>query len=127
MPNILCGKLFPAEYMAEVGSTPGAENFRAAVAGIGKPPNRSRNFVVEGRPAAAGVKFVIGPVERRAAIAARVNSALKRIGIAAGERTLRAVVQDHLLFFDRQGTIGGLDVFHCNYSSSKERQQDQTA
>ena len=82
--------------------------------GVALPTHRPRQLVVEAGPAAAGVEFVLGTVERRTALATAVESLLVEIVIGAAEGSFGPLLHDH-------ATLLGCQWFHilCIYRGRK--------
>ena len=62
MSRILFGKPFSKEDVPEMSPAGRAQNLCSATIRIRQPSHRTRNFVIEARPAAATMKLAIGTI-----------------------------------------------------------------
>lgn len=102
MAGVLLSEALASENMAEMSSTVVAQNFNPASVGIRFTTHGARDFIVESRPAAAGVEFVLRAVEWRFAAAADVGTFGKVLVVLAGEGIFRAFVHDDVLLLWRE-------------------------
>ena len=99
MPGIFCGESFPFKYVPQVTTTGVAKDFDATAIGVGYLFDCTGNFVVETRPAATGIEFVLRAVQGRIALAAKISTRSFKIVIFARKRPFGAFFQDDVGFF----------------------------
>ncbi len=93
------GVAFAFEDVPQVPAAGRAGDLGAPAVRVAGADHRAGDLLVEAGPAAAGVEFAGGSVERRAALPALVGALLECVLIFADEGHLGALVEDHALFF----------------------------
>jgi hypothetical protein len=91
--------------MAQMPATVGTEDFGTATIRIDLAANGALDFVIEAGPAAVRGKLVLGAVQRRATLPARIHSGLEVFVIAAGKGALGPLFEDDVLFFRGQFSV----------------------
>jgi len=103
MPRVARGQPLSLEHVAKMASATSALDFDPLSVRVGHAFHRPGALLVERGPTAVGVELVVGPVERRAALPARIRSGSEEPVILPGERHLGALVEDHAGFGAREG------------------------
>jgi hypothetical protein len=88
--------------MTQVAITLTAEDFDPVAIGVDFPTNRAGYFIVEGRPAAVGLKLVFRAIQRLITLATNVNAGIKVIVVFSGKRPFSAFLENDPRFFRRQ-------------------------
>lgn len=110
MAGVLGGKMFSFKNVTQMRPAGGAEDLRASAVGIGLPPYRARHGVVEARPAAPRIEFVLGMVQRRAAASAEIGTGFRQVPVRSGKRRLGAFGDNDMSFrFSKM-----LHIISCN-------------
>ena len=81
--------------MTQMRAAGGAGYFRPQAVRIGRMPDRALDLLIKRRPAATGIKFIIGEIKRRFTTAADVDPRLKQIIVLARKRRLRAFTDNY--------------------------------
>jgi hypothetical protein len=98
MPGVLIREPLSQENMTKMTSAGGTHNLRPVSIGIGNPLYSTRNFIIEGRPSAMGVEFIIGTVKWGIATLANIRSFSFEIFILSGERGFGSFIKDYTFF-----------------------------
>ena len=91
--------------MTQMGAAVVAQYFRAPPVGIGLSSDRIGNFIIETRPSATGVKFVVGFVEGCVASLAYIIPFGFVIMVNPGEGPLCSLVDDNPFLFRGEGIV----------------------
>ncbi len=102
----------PLEDMAEVAAAARALDLHPFPVRVGDATHRPRDLLVEGRPTAVGVEFVVRPIERSPALSALVRSGPEVRLVLAGERGLGSLVEYHALLGARKRSQSWSRVGH---------------
>ncbi len=106
MAGIFRREAFAGEHMPEMRVTIGAYDFDPPAISIGNPFYRTGDFIVEARPAAMGIKFRIGRIQRGIAAPAHVESLLLVMQVLSRPGKFGAFVNDDPFFFWAQWVPG---------------------
>jgi hypothetical protein len=87
------------EYVPQVRSALCALDLNAHAVGIGESSDASRDLLVETWPAAPGIEFAFGPIERRPAALALVRPRRLDVLVLPGEWRFGALPNDNALLF----------------------------
>ena len=104
MPHIFFRHTLAFEHVAQMAATIGANDFHPfhAERMVGLADDSARDFIVERRPAAAGIELVGRAVQGRIAAPADVGTRSLVVPVFAGKRPFSAFVGNDLFFFGRQ-------------------------
>jgi hypothetical protein len=106
VPGVAGREPLPLEDVPEMTAAPRALNLYALAICVGKPPDRPRNLLVEGRPSAVGIELVFRPVQRGPAPLALVRPGSELTVILTGKWGFGALVEDYSFLGSREGTKG---------------------
>ena len=106
MASIFGGQELSDENVSEMPLAIRANDFSSLSVGVGMPGHGSGQFIVETRPAAAAVEFLIAGVERIVALSAEVGALGFVVLIFACASVFGALEQDHSFLIFGQRVIG---------------------
>jgi hypothetical protein len=89
MSGVFFGDALSFEDVPQVAITSTAENLNSIAIGIDLPSNRAGYFIIKGRPAAVGLKFVLRTIQGLITLATNVNARFKMIVIFTGKGPFR--------------------------------------
>ena len=102
MADVFGGKSLSFEHMTQVAAALCTENFDSVAICVGFPSDGAFNLIIERRPAAMSVEFVLRAIQWCIApFTDIVPAGLKMVGILAGIWDFSAFVQQDVLFFRR--------------------------
>jgi len=100
--RILFGEALSNEDVTEMSTAGRAQDFCSATIRIRQPSHRTRNFVIEARPAAATMKLAIGTIQGGITATTKVHSFCTGVGVLSGKGTLRPFPFNDKRFFRSQ-------------------------
>jgi hypothetical protein len=90
VPGVFFGDPLPFKNMPQVTIALTTEDFDPVAISIDFPANRAWYFIVEGRPAAVGLKLVFRAIQRLITLATNVNASIKVVVVFARKRPFSA-------------------------------------
>ena len=113
MTGVFGGEFFASKNMTQVGIAIGTADFGSST--VGKPFDRSLNFLIKAGPAAAGMELGRGLIERGVTVPAIIGALDEKIIIFTTEGWFCLPANNHLLFFRGEVTKGGFHFMFLVY------------
>ncbi len=118
MAGVAGSHLLADEDVSQVSAAGGANYLGASSVGVGQAAHRVRYFGVERGPAAAGVEFVIGAIQRGTAAAATIGAFFAMAIVFSAKGAFGSFMDDNARLFGVElAPVVGRSGVHCSITS----------